>query len=308
MPEVPKTQPPGQAIELAEFLSLKFPPRKWLLRGLLQDRDLGMVHSWRGIGKTYLSHGIAYALASGGTFLRWEAPEPKGVLIVDGEMPREDLQKRLVQLVLGAEREATAPLKILAADAEEDPFPSLETEAGQQLVEQNLEGVSLIVLDNVSTLCSSARPENEAESWQLLQKWLLSLRRRGYTVWLVHHEGISGRQRGTSKREDVLAQVVRLKRPDDYRPSEGARFEVHFTKSRGVFGAEAEPFEAQLMIDERGRAVWTWKLTEDANLVQVRELYGDGITNQREIANRAGIGVATVNRKIQQLREKGEVP
>lgn len=74
---------------------------------------------------------------------------------------------------------------------------------------------------------------------------------------LVHHEGKGGTQRGTSKREDVLAQVVELSRPGDYSPELGARFEVRLTKSRGIYGADAEPFEAELRTDEEGRAAWT---------------------------------------------------
>lgn len=52
----------------------------------------------------------------------------------------------------------------------------------------------------------------------------------------IHHAGKSGAQRGTSKREDVLDTVVALKRPGDYVTSQGARFEVHFEKARGIFG------------------------------------------------------------------------
>ena len=42
-----------------------------------------------------------------------------------------------------------------------------------------------------------------------------------------------------SKREDILDTVLSLKRPDDYEPTEGARFEVHFEKCRGIYGEEA---------------------------------------------------------------------
>ncbi len=40
-------------------------------------------------------------------------------------------------------------------------------------------------------------------------------------------------QRGTSRREDVLDTVIQLKRPKDYEPEDGGRFEVHFTKHCG---------------------------------------------------------------------------
>jgi hypothetical protein len=63
----------------------------------------------------------------------------------------------------------------------------------------------------------------------------------------VHHAGANGRQRGTSRREDALDTVIALRRPEDYSPEQGARFEVHFEKLRNrVEGDGALPFEAKL--------------------------------------------------------------
>ena len=61
-----------------------------------------------------------------------------------------------------------------------------------------------------------------------MQNWLLKLRRQGIAVLLIHHAGTNGRQRRTSRREDALDTVIALRRPDDYSPEQGARFEVHF--------------------------------------------------------------------------------
>jgi putative DNA primase/helicase len=296
-----------RAIELRSFLKLELPPREWVIPGLLQHRDIGMVHSWRGIGKTFFSQGLAYAAVSRSPFLRYSAPtRSRGVLIVDGEMPREDLQKRLAALVAGAERDAEAPLRLLSSDMLDDPLPSLATPRGQEIVAANLDGIELLIIDNISTLCEDG-PENEAGSWERTQAWLLSLRRAGITTLLVHHEGKGGQQRGTSKREDVATQVIQLRRPGAYSPSQGARFEVHLTKARGVYGASAEPFEAEFQTDENGHAIWTWRPLTDDKKQQVLEVYRSGTTNQREIARTLEIGVGTVNRKIQLLREEGEI-
>lgn len=295
------------AIGLEEFLSREFPPREWVVPGLLQEKDLGMVHSFRGVGKTYFALGVAFAVASASSFLRYDAPQrPRGVLIVDGEMPREELQKRLLELVANSENEVQAPFKILATDMLIDPFPSLATKEGQALVAANLDGVDLIVLDNISTLCAHGN-ENEADNWEPLQVWLLSLRRQGYTVLLVHHDGKGGSQRGTSKREDVLSQVIQLRRPADYDPKSGAKFEVHLTKARGVSGKAAGPFEAELRSDGNGCSEWIWRPLEDAKRRQVLALYQDGVTNQRDIAKETGFGLGTVNRKIKELRAEGTI-
>jgi putative DNA primase/helicase len=71
---------------------------------------------------------------------------------------------------------------------------------------------------------------------------------------IVHHAGKGGQQRGTSRREDVLDTSISLRRPEDYRPAEGARFEVHFEKHRDFFGEDAAPFEAKLEVRDNSRS------------------------------------------------------
>jgi hypothetical protein len=73
--------------------------------------------------------------------------------------------------------------------------------------------------------------ESASDAWGPMQNWLLKLRRRGVSVLFVHHAGTNGRQRGTSRREDVLDTVIALRRPENYSPDQGGRFEVHFESS-----------------------------------------------------------------------------
>jgi len=63
---------------------------------------------------------------------------------------------------------------------------------------------------------------------------------------------VNGRQRGTSRREDSLDTVIALRRPADYSPEEGARFEVHIEKARSIVGEGASPFEAMVRSGPRG--------------------------------------------------------
>ena len=92
----------------------------------------------------------------------------------------------------------------------------------------------------------------------------MRLRRRGVSVLIVHHAGKGGQQRGTSRREDVLDTSISLRRPDDYIPTEGARFEVHLEKARGVHGEAAKPFEAKLEVRDKA-AIWTTRDIEDVD-------------------------------------------
>ena len=69
----------------------------------------------------------------------------------------------------------------------------------------------VIIIDTISTMVRSG-VENDAESWAPIQQWLLDQRCQLRTVILMHHAGKSGQQRGTSKREDVMDTIIKLKK------------------------------------------------------------------------------------------------
>jgi putative DNA primase/helicase len=290
--------PKGQLrpIELDEFLSMDFPSREMVLGPWLPQGGLAMVHGPRGIAKTFLANNIAYAAATAGTFLTWRAPTRRSVLIIDGEMPAVSLQERLRDIAAASPVGNPDSLRIIASDLHEDGLPDLSDEDDQRFYTAALGDAELIIIDNLSTLCRSGR-ENDAESWLTVQGWALARRREGRSVLFVHHDGKGGAQRGTSRKEDVLDTVIGLKRPEDYVPSEGARFEVHFEKARGFNGPDAEPFEAALTSNG-----WAVRKLEDALEGRVRALHADGLS-QREIATEIGKSAATVNRILKRSGE-----
>jgi len=297
--------PPGlKVISVAEFLNMKFPPRENLLNPILPTQGLVMIHAFRGIGKTHISLGIAVAVASGGKFLRWTAEKPRGVLFLDGEMPAITMKERLSHAIINAEKELTAPLHIITPDLQEyGTMPNLSTVEGQLMLEPYLKDVSLVIVDNISTLCRTGR-ENEAESWIPVQGWALRLRARGISAVFIHHDGKSGNQRGTTKREDVLDTVISLKRPGDYKPEEGARFEVHYEKHRGFYGDDAKPFEAKLTTDPDGKQYWTLKNLEDSLTERVAKLLNEGIP-QSEIHDMIGVAKGTVSKHKKKAQAQG---
>ncbi|WP_374137714.1 AAA family ATPase [Sphingomonas sp.] len=292
--------PPLAPLGLDEFLKRSFPPREQLLAPWLPRKGLALVFAPRGVGKTHFSLGVAYAVASGGQFLKWKAQKPCRVLVLDGEMPAAALQERWAGLVEKSVHEppSGAHVRILAADLCEFGIPDLSTEAGQSQLEPHIGDAELIVVDNLSTICRSGK-ENESESWGIVQAWALRQRREGRSVLFVHHAGKGGEQRGTSKREDVMDSVVKLSIPSDYSPVDGARFIVNFTKSRGFSGPDAEPFEAALRDGD-----WAIKSLDDLRTAQILELHAEGL-NQRDIAAEVGASAATVNRTIKRFKAGG---
>jgi len=289
---------------VADLLALKLQPRQRLLEPWLTAKSLSMLYAPRGSGKTHVALGIAFAVATGGEFLRWRASSPAGVLVVDGEMPLAALQERLAFMSRGLSACAPA-LRLLAADAQDESLPSLAGRRGQELVEATLDpDDKLLVIDNVSSLMGGA-VENEAEGWAPIQDWLLGLRRQGLAVVLVHHAGKGGNQRGTSKREDVLDVVLALRRPSDYNPSEGARFEVHFEKSRGLAGPGVAPFEAALTLGLDG-STWATRDLEGRQFERAVELFSAGGT-VRDVQDELKVSRATAFRFKQRAREEGSL-
>ena len=282
-----------KALNGAELLTANFPPRSLMLAPWLPDKGLAMIFAPRGVGKTWIALSIAHAIASGSEFLRWRAPGSRRVLYIDGEMPAVTLQERYTTVVAASMIDAPAEnFRLVAADFQPDGLPDLADNDAQRFYKSAIKDAELIVVDNLSTIARGLR-ENEADSFGPVQTWLLAQRAANRSVLVVHHAGKGGGQRGTSRKEDVLDTVISLSRPPGYVASEGARFEVRFTKSRGFWGADAEPFEARFVDG-------TWSTSEiapdnsDAALAAWR---AEGLSI-RQIAERSGLSKSAVDRRL----------
>ncbi len=291
---------------IADFLQIQFPDIKSILDPWLQEKGLAMIYGPRGRGKTFLCDTMAYAIASGNEFLGWQVKKPHRVLLVDGEMPASVLQKRLALIVKGFEKEPPSRdyLQILSSDMFECGIPDLASPEGQRVIENNLAGINLLILDNLSTLFRRGA-ENDAESWAPIQEWILSLRRKGIAMLMVHHAGKAGNQRGTSKREDVLDTVISLRNPPDYIAEEGCRFEIHFDKARHLHGDDIVPFEAQMSVVDNA-ILWTRKEAGPSEMETIIELLQED-KSQREISKELGISLGKVNKLCQEARAQGKI-
>lgn len=287
------------------FLKLEIPERDHILYPIIPTQGLVMLYASRGMGKTFFALSMAWASACGGSVFRWNAPKPRKVLYIDGEMPAKTMQERLAKITAEFDGDILSPdyFNIITPDLQNEPMPNLATPEGQAKIDPELEGVELLVIDNLATLARNGR-ENESESWIPVQKWLLELRRRGISVLLIHHANKGGNQRGTSAREDILDTVIALKTPSDYTPDQGARFAVHYEKARGITGEEAKPFAAELIEQGLGLS-WRTKDLQDVEIEQVRELLKSKLS-VRDIAEETGLSKSKVGR-IKAKINKGEI-
>ena len=166
-------------------------------------------------------------------------------------------------------------------------------------------GTKVLILDNLSTLACGMK-ENEADSWELVNNWLLDLRRRKIAVVIVHHAGRSGEMRGTSKREDNVFWIVALddakKNADDKR---GARFISRFTKASRNTQEELPAYEWHFVTEPSGEVTISHKQAQTMDVFL--GLIADGVTENAQIAHEMKTSPATVRRLAKKAIDGGKV-
>lgn len=276
-----------------------------ILEPWLSEKTLCMVHAKRGVGKTLFALSAAFAVATGGEFLTYRALAAREVLYIDGEMQAQLMQTR-VRERQHATGQSGALLRVVTPDLQEASMPDLGTVAGQRCIDALVrDETAVIVIDNLSCLVRSGGAENDSVSWDCVAPWLLSHRRAGRAVLVVHHSGKGGAQRGTSKREDLLDVVINLRRPVDYNEADGAVFVVEFEKARSLRGESLEPFEARLETLPDGRQLWSHRSVEAVTKKNAIDLWDGGALTLMDITRELGVNKSTAHRQLQTAMQSG---
>jgi AAA domain len=279
----------------SELHDLHLTPRKKLLGDWCCEGDLGFIFAYRGVGKTWFALTMAQALSTSGKLGPWQAHESVKVLYVDGEMPADLMRQRCTGLQGNNDRLEFLNHEILF-DRTGKVLNIANREVQQAITKRCVDtGVKVLILDNLSTLASGMK-ENEADSWELVNNWLLDLRRRKIAVVIVHHAGRSGEMRGTSKREDNVFWIIALddtkKHADDKR---GARFISHFTKPSRNTQEEVPAFEWHFVTDKSTGLVSIGH-KEAQTLDVFLQLIREGVTECAQIATEMKVSPATISR------------
>jgi len=292
-------------LSLPLFLGKDIPPRKLIMVPWLPEQGIAMIYAPRGIGKTYFALNIGIAIATGKDLFDWQVPLAKRVLYLDGEMSAADMQSRLNNILQTQKADMTDNFSLLTPDLQDFGMPDLSTIEGQSFINPIIEEFDIVVIDNLATLCRSGK-ENETESWRPVQEWLLSLRRKGKTVVLIHHAGKNGSQRGSSAKEDIIDTVISLRRPTQYEMErDGDAFELHFEKHRGFSATEAKAVLIEQIKQDDGTFKWLSKPLEQSTYEKVVVLTQEGL-KPFEITQELEINKSTVSRHLKTARERGE--
>lgn len=246
-----------------------------------------MIFAETGVGKSLFTMTVALAIAGGGKFLDWKAPEPKRVLWIDGEMWVDDLQKRaadLIGAVEGINREAAGRNFVLLARQEQTPgvdFIDLAEEEWQtKVVKYVSEGINgskpfdLVVLDNLSTLATSLEQENDAVSFNPVLMFLMTLKQAGAACILVHHSNkAASNYRGSSKLATTFEVILQLQREVGAAARDGAAFVTDWDKKyRGLRDATIRNQTMWLSKGDDGRMRWQAEVSKADELAELVRL------------------------------------
>jgi putative DNA primase/helicase len=286
-----------------ELRGLFLEPRAKLLDEWFCEADLGMIFGPRGSAKTWFVLGITQALTTAGQFGEWKAENESKVLYVDGEMPPDMMRSRIEGLQAVNNNLFLLNHQILFDRATKTlniTLPHVQDAITELCLSL---GIKVMILDNLSTLGVGMK-ENDADSWEKVNYWLLNLRRKKIAVIIVHHAGRSGEMRGTSRREDNVFWIIVL--DDSKKDAEtvrGVRFVSRFTKdSRNT---------------QNKIPVYDWHLvTESEDLVSVscvqghtidvfRAVIESGVTKPSEIARVMNIPDYQISRLAKKAFDAG---
>lgn len=297
-----------------DFLNKMFHKPQILVRPFIREQSLTMIYARPGVGKSFLVHALAVALTRKDyedlEIGPWRIRRPSGVLLIDGELPGGELQNRLRGMIkaMGGESDVH-PLQVLTAEEVAIKFNrqlNLNNQAWRDAITKYVQKhpeFKMIVIDNISSLIPGVN-ENAKQDWDPVNQWLLTLRRTGNSVILIHHANKKGGDRGHSGRLDNLDNVITLEEAGE---TDEVKFKVFFQKCRYLKPGQGKPFTLELVEEPDGAYGWEMDtVNEPDNIFKdvIKLLTEDNVT-QKQIAEIVGISQSRVSQLRQQAIKRG---
>jgi hypothetical protein len=283
-----------------DLRSLEIEPREPILSDFFKTGDLGFIYAARGVGKSWLGLYIARGIASGEDVGPWQVRQVLPVAYFDGEMPVDDIRNRDAALGKPCPQLTFINHELLFRRTSRTlNLANLETQ--RAITKFCVDGCcDVLMLDNLSTLASGL-DENAGSDWEILQSWLLDLRRRGISVIFIHHAGRNREMRGHSKREDPAFWIIALDSVDSIETVPGTKFVARFVKNRN---ATALPSPIEFYFQPSGDGVLvTFK---EADLLHVfRKHVSEGLTKASDIAAEMHISTGYTSKLASKAKAQG---
>jgi len=264
-----------------ELKELDTPPKIVLLEPILRKESLVLITGSRGIGKTLFTLPLVSSVSNGVDFCNMKIGNKGNCLYVDGELPVYLLKERI-------DDEKYDKITFLSSGVDMTNYSILKPDFQKVIIEFCIENkIDLICFDNKSCLTMGI-DENSKRETDLINEFLLTLRRLGLCVVLIHHTGKSGdEQRGSSGLVDIFDVWISLKKENnsvvdltlDYKKYRYEPIEFS-TYSRFLFNG-VEWYEGSNRLTD----------TEE----EVLELLGSGKT-QKEVSKITGLSQGQVSK------------
>jgi len=216
---------PITAMGLFDFINKSYPPAEYLLYPIVPKGSIVQVFGQEGRGKTQFSTGLAFAISQGKDFLNYKNHSAKKtpVLIVDGEMPENELQERYCSAAQSY-GDSFDPHYIKVATIGEqlnDGYDPINEEFGQERIELVLEQMSesfgqrpLVILDNLTYLTTIQ--EKDGVEFLSMMKWFIKLRKNGYSIVFIHHATKEGStSSGSNVKERPIDVNIKITTPEE---------------------------------------------------------------------------------------------
>jgi hypothetical protein len=287
------------------FLNEEVPFRESILGSWFREGNIGFVFGRRGVGKTWFAWDMAINISNGMYYGPWKCESPWKTLYIDGEMSLGAMQERLKLLDQGQEDNLIILSWERMMDKERELLNLCDPCYQEVILDYCMkEKVKVVFLDNLSSLFRGMK-ENEADSWEQVLDWLLTLRQSGIAVVIVHHANRDGNDmRGTSRREDAADWVIKVSPNFKFaKINEGTAFTTTFTKNREDNGKHEESMD-WTFITEDGKTNVSCHPTDLETLVYDL-IKNDGMEYCSDIAESLNRSKMEVSRCAKRLMDKG---
>jgi hypothetical protein len=170
---------------------------KWVVKNLIPEQGICLLHSIGGVGKTYLMYKIGNAVAEGELFFGLEV-QKMNVYYVDFENPLPEISNRMKKLG-GSEN-----LKIWHLG--HDPQP-VRFDADEWGIYKTFPP-GLFIIDSLRS--SHLLEENSSQDAAFIMARHKEIRALGNTIILIHHENKGGGYRGSTAWFDLSDHILKF--------------------------------------------------------------------------------------------------
>jgi AAA domain len=154
--------PRDLTLTIDQWLARDLPPPDFLLGDLLSTTTRALFVAPTGTGKTMMMMGLGFGIAAGNGFLHWRGVRPARVLMIDGEMSRRLLKRRIAD---EAQRCGEHPAGFHALSHEDiENFAPLNTPEGQKAIDR-------VIVENMAGAVDSSVAQIE----------------KAYSAYISHH-------------------------------------------------------------------------------------------------------------------------